>query len=253
MDSRVPPDLRDGIRDTLPLLLGIVPFALVAGVAGIEAGLTPLQTVGLSVVVFAGASQLAAIDLLGRDAALGVVVLTVVVVNLRMLMYSASIAPYFRELSARVRAGCAYVLTDQAYALSLARYAGDRDRETTTRRPYYYLGVALTLWIVWQAGTVVGVVFGAAVPDSWRLGFAVPLVFLALLVPAVSDVPSLGAAVVAGVVAVLGAGLPFNAGLIVGAVVGVATGIALDESRLGSAGGGSGGGDVTDSDPAEGH
>ncbi|WP_348607656.1 AzlC family ABC transporter permease [Halobaculum rarum] len=250
MDSRVPPDLRDGIRDALPLLLGIVPFALVAGVAGVEAGLTPLQTVGLSVVVFAGASQLAAIDLLGRDAALGVVVLTVVVVNLRMLMYSASIAPYFRELSARVRAGCAYVLTDQAYALALARYAGDRDRSTTTRRPYYYLGVALTLWIVWQTGTVVGVVFGAAVPDSWRLGFAVPLVFLALLVPAVSDAPSLGAAVVAGAVAVLGAGLPFNAGLIVGAVVGVATGIALEESDLGSAGAGGEGGD---SDPAEGH
>jgi len=252
MDSRVPPDLRDGIRDALPLLLGIVPFALVAGVAGVEAGLSPLQTVGLSVVVFAGASQLAAIDLLGRDAALGVVVLTVVVVNLRMLMYSASIAPYFRELSARVRAGCAYVLTDQAYALALARYAGDRDRGSTTRRPYYYLGVGLTLWVVWQAGTVVGVVFGAAVPDSWRLGFAVPLVFLALLVPAVSDAPSLGAAVVAAAVAVLGAGLPFNAGLIVGAVVGVATGIALGNAGVvdGDGDGGGGGGNA---DPAEGH
>jgi len=249
MDSRLPPDLRDGIRDALPLLLGIVPFALVAGVAGVEAGLTPLQTIGLSVVVFAGASQLAAIDLLGRDAALGVVVLTVVVVNLRMLMYSASIAPYFRELSARVRAGCAYLLTDQAYALALARYVGDRDRETSTRRPHYYLGVALTLWIVWQAGTVVGVVFGAAVPDSWRLGFAVPLVFLALLVPAVSDAPSLGAAVAAGAVAVVGAGLPFNAGLIVGAVVGVATGIALEGRGVGSTDGDGGGG----SDPAEGH
>ncbi|MFC6786432.1 AzlC family ABC transporter permease [Halobaculum halobium] len=247
MDSRFPPDLRDGVRDALPLLLGIVPFALVAGVAGIEAGLTPLQTVGLSVVVFAGASQLAAIDLLGRDAALGVVVLTVVVINLRMLMYSASIAPYFRDLSARVRAGCAYVLTDQAYALALARYAGDR--EASTRRPYYYLGVALTLWVVWQAGTVVGVVFGAAVPDGWRLGFAVPLVFLALLVPAVSDAPSLAAAVVAAAVAVIGAGLPFNAGLIVGAVVGVVTGIVVDEAGVASAGEEGGGG----SDPAEGH
>ncbi|GAA0207342.1 AzlC family ABC transporter permease [Halobaculum roseum] len=244
MDSRLPPDLREGVRDTLPLLLGIVPFALVAGVAGVEAGLSPLQTVGLSVVVFAGASQLAAIELLGQDAALGVVVLTVVVINLRMLMYSASIAPYFRDLSARVRAGCAYVLTDQAYALALARYAGERDsdRGSTTRRPYYYLGVALTLWIVWQAGTIVGVVFGAAVPDGWRLGFAVPLVFLALLVPAVSDAPSLAAALVAAAVAVAGAGLPFNAGLIVGAVVGVVTGIAVDEWGIRGASGSGGGG-----------
>jgi predicted branched-subunit amino acid permease len=249
MDSRFPPDLRAGVRDALPLLLGVVPFALVAGVAGVEAGLTPVQTVGLSVVVFAGASQLAAIELLGQDAALGVVVLTVVVVNLRMLMYSASIAPYFRDLSARVRAGCAYVLTDQAYALALARYASDRDREGTTRRPYYYLGVALTLWVVWQAGTVVGVVFGAAVPDGWRLGFAVPLVFLALLVPAVSDAPGLAAAIVAAVVAVGGAGLPFNLGLIVGAVVGVATGIVVEETDVGGVDNGAEGGvdaDVTD-------
>ncbi|MFC7069545.1 AzlC family ABC transporter permease [Halobaculum lipolyticum] len=251
MDSRLPPDLRDGVRDTLPLLLGIVPFALVAGVAGVEAGLTPLQTVGLSVVVFAGASQLAAIDLLGRDAALVTVVLTVVVINLRMVMYSASIAPYFRRLSARVRAGCAYVLTDQAYALALARYTSDRDRDSDTRRPYYYLGVALTLWIVWQAGTVVGVVFGAAVPDDWRLGFAVPLVFLALLVPAVSDAPSLAAAVVAAVVATVGAGLPFNAGLIAGALVGVVAGVGADRVGVGRDGGDGGGGG--DPDPAEGH
>ncbi|WP_435062501.1 AzlC family ABC transporter permease [Halobaculum sp. EA56] len=244
MDSRIPPDLRDGVRDTLPLLLGVVPFALVAGVAGVEAGLTPLQTVGLSVVVFAGASQLAAIELLGADAALGVVVLTVVVINLRMLMYSASIAPYFRVLPARVRAGCAYLLTDQAYALALARYTSDRDRGADTRRPYYYLGVAVTLWVVWQAGTVAGVVFGAAVPDGWRLGFAVPLVFLALLVPAVSDAPSLAAAVVAAAVAVAGAGLPFNAGLVVGAVVGVLVGIAAEEVGLG---------DPDDADPTEGH
>ncbi|WP_277555057.1 AzlC family ABC transporter permease [Halobaculum limi] len=228
MDSLLPPDLRDGVRDALPLLLGIIPFALVAGVAGIEAGLTPVQTVGLSVVVFAGASQLAIIDLLSRDAALGVVFLTAIVINLRMLMYSASIAPYFRRLSVRVRTACAYLLTDQAFALSLARYTTDSDRDTATRRPYYYLGVALTLWVVWQAGTVVGVVFGAAVPDGWRLGFAVPLVFLALLVPAVSDAPSLAAAVVAAAVAVAGAGLPFNAGLLVGAVVGVTAGLVAE-------------------------
>ncbi|WP_435124412.1 AzlC family ABC transporter permease [Halobaculum sp. D14] len=221
----LPPDVRDGVRDTLPLLLGIVPFALVAGVAGIDAGLTPLQTVGMSVVVFAGASQLAAMNLLGENAALWVVVLTAVVINLRMLMYSASIAPHFRGLSARLRAGCAYLLTDQAYALSLARYTDD---DVDGRRPLYYLAVGGTLWVVWQLGTVVGVVFGAGVPDSWRLGFAVPLVFLALLVPAVGDRNSLVAGAVAAAVAVVGAGLPFQAGLLVGAVAGVAAGLVAE-------------------------
>ncbi|QLG61372.1 AzlC family ABC transporter permease [Halorarum salinum] len=233
MDTRLA-ELRAGVRDTLPLLLGIVPFALVAGVAGVEAGLTPLQTVGMSMVVFAGASQLAAIDLLGRDAALGVVVLTAVVINLRMMMYSASIAPHFRALSARVRAGCAYLLTDQAYALAVARYTRE---DEVTRPPYYYLGVGATLWLVWQAGTVVGVAFGAGVPDAWRLDFAVPLVFLALLVPVLSDRPSVAAGLVAAAVAVVAVGLPFNAGLIAGALAGVASGIAAE--RLGLASGGS--------------
>jgi predicted branched-subunit amino acid permease len=244
MDTRLA-ELRAGARDALPLLLGVVPFALVAGVAGVEAGLTPLQTVGMSLVVFAGASQLAALDLLGRDAALGVVVLTAVVVNLRMMMYSASIAPYFRSLSARVRAGCAYLLTDQAYALAIARYvdagadagADDPDEGTGTRPPYYFLGVGVTLWLVWQVGTVLGVVFGAGVPDDWRLGFAVPLVFLALLVPALSTRPKLVAGLVAAAVAVLAAGLPFNAGLLAGALTGIVAGMAAERAGLALGGG----------------
>jgi len=91
----LPDDLFAGVRATLPLLLGLIPFGLVAGIAAVDAGLSPTQAVGLSAIVFAGAAQLAAIDLLGRDASLAVVVLTAVVINLRMMMYSASIAPYF--------------------------------------------------------------------------------------------------------------------------------------------------------------
>ncbi|ESP88763.1 AzlC family protein [Candidatus Halobonum tyrrellensis G22] len=249
MDARLPDEVRAGVRDTLPLLVGMVPFALVSGVAGTETGLTPLQTLGMSVLVFAGASQLAALDLLGRDAALGAVVLTAVVVNLRLLMYSASIAPHFRHLPARVRVGCAYLLTDPSYALSVARYAeagaepgdgtAERTREETTdeesgpRPPYYYLGVGGTLWVVWQVGTAAGVAFGAAVPDGWRLEFAVPLIFLALLVPALSDRPRLVAGGVAAAGATLGAGLPLNAGLLAGAAVGIAAGLTAETAGVG--------------------
>lgn len=156
----------------------------------------------MSVLVFAGASQLAALDLLGRDAALGVVVVTAVVVNLRPLMYSASIAPHFRDLPTRTRAACAYLLTDPSYAMSVARYAADeRGGGDRTRRPYYYLGVGGTLWVTWQAGTAAGVAFGAAVPDGRRLEFAVPPVFLALLVPTLSDRPRLVGGAAAGLAA----------------------------------------------------
>ena len=215
-----------GARATAPVLVGIVPFGLVAGAAAVGVGLSGLQAVGLSVVVFAGAAQLAAIDLLGQEAPLAVVVVTALVINLRMVMYSASIAPYFREVATRWRAGLAYLLTDQAYALSVTRFGDDRP----VRRRWYYLGTALPLWAVWQVCTVVGVVVGARVPDSLPLEFAVPLTFLALLVPAVTDRASGTAAVVGGTGAAVGAALPLNLGLIAGALAGVLAGL-VAESR----------------------
>lgn len=214
-------DLWAGVRDVSPLMLGIVPFALVAGIAAVDAGLTFPEAVGMSVIVFAGASQLAALDLLGSNAPLAVVIGTAAVINLRMVMYSASIAPHFARYARETRAALAYFLTDQAYALSVAEFAENESRT----RWRYYLGAAASLWVVWQVGTVVGVVVGAGVPDAWGLTFAVPLVFLALLVPAMKDRPTTVAGVAGGAIAVVAAGLPLNLGLLAGAIVGILAGL----------------------------
>ena len=213
-------DFAAGVRDVAPVLVGVVPFGLVAGAAAVDAGLSGLQAVGLSVIVFAGASQLAAIELLGDNAPLVVVVATIIVVNLRMLMYSASIAPEFRGIAARWKALMAYVLTDQAYAMSLTTF-----RERDVARRGYYLGTAMPLWVVWQICTVVGVVVGARVPAWLPLDFALPLVFLALLVPAIEDASTAAAGLVGGSLATLGVGLPYELGLPLGAVAGVVVGL----------------------------
>jgi len=218
---------RRGVRDVSPLLLGVAPFGIVAGIAAIEAGMSVTQALGMSVIVFAGASQLAAIELVGQGTPLTVVVVTAVVINLRMLMYSASIAPYFRSLSTRVRGGLAYLLTDQAYALSIARY---RDGDCADRVAYY-LGAGLTLWVVWQVTTVVGALAQAGIPSSLGLEFTVPLVFLALLVPAMEDGPTTVAGLVGGFVAAAAGILPLNLGLLVGASVGIVAGL-LAETRM---------------------
>ena len=223
-DGPVGGDLLAGVRDVSPLMLGIVPFALVAGIATVDAGYSLAEALGLSVIVFAGASQLAALDLLGADAPLAVVIGTAVVINIRLVMYSASIAPYFSRYDTRLRAGLAYLLTDQAYALSVAEFERSPDRI----RWRYYLGVAASLWVVWQIGTVIGVAVGAGVPDAWGLTFAVPLVFLALLVPAMKDRPTTAAGLVGGTVAVATAGLPLNLGLLAGAVCGVGAGLLVE-------------------------
>jgi len=220
----LPDDFRAGVRAALPSLLGLVPFGLVAGIAAVNAGLSPVQAVGLSFVVFAGASQLAAVDLLAKDASLVVVVVTAVVINLRMAMYSASIAPYFESLRRRWEVVCSYLLTDVGYALSIAEFTDESD----TNRRWYYLGAAGAVWAVWQAATVAGVLLGASIPERWDVGFAVPLVFLTLLVSDVSDRPRLVAALVGGGVAVVGANWPLNLGLLGGALAGIVAGVLVD-------------------------
>ena len=96
-------DFRAGLAATAPVMVGVVPFGLVAGAAAVGAGLSVLQAAALSAVVFAGASQLAMIELLGGDGALLVVVGTALIINSRLVMYSASLAPHFVEEDSRWR------------------------------------------------------------------------------------------------------------------------------------------------------
>ena len=224
-----------GVKVISPMMLGVVPFGLIASISAVGAGMSPAQAASASVIMFAGASQLAAVQLIGAGATAAVVVLTVVVVNLRFLMYSASIAPHFKGLSTRWKLLLAYILTDQAYALSVLKFEQEEDM---TNKHWYYMGASTTLWGTWQACTIVGVLVGAQVPAAWSLDFAVPLVFMAVVIPVIRDRASVVAAICGGGVAVLASGLPFNLGLIIGAVAGILAGLMVDlqqESREESA------------------
>jgi len=215
-----------GLRDVAPMMLGVAPFGMITGVAAAGIGLTPLQAVGMSVLVFAGASQLAGIALLGQGASLAVITLTTFMINLRMAMYSASLAPWLASLRAGSRLALAYLMTDQAYAFSVLRYR--REPRSDFPRRDYYLGVAVPLWVLWQSATAAGVLLGAQVPPGWQLDFAIPLTFLALLAPAVRDRPGLVAAIVGGGLALALRGLPYNLGLVVASLTGIAAGTASE-------------------------
>ena len=214
---------RLGAAQVAPMLIGVVPFGLVAGASPVDQGLGGAAAVGFSPIVFAGASQLAAIDVLGEGGSALVAVIAACTINLRMLLYSASLAPYLVEIPLRERLFAAYVLTDQAYAVSINRWS------TTNPDPLpkipFYLGAGLTLWLSWQIATVVGVVAGGAVPDDIPLDFAVPLCFLVLLVPALSSSPAVVAAIAGGAAAVVvaeaGGG---DLAILAGAVCGIAAG-----------------------------
>lgn len=208
-----------------PILLGVFPFGVIAGVAAVDAGLSTAQAIAASPMIFAGASQLATMDLLSSGAAAAVVIATALVINSRFAMYSAALSPHLTGLSGARRAVAAYLLTDQAFAVSLIRYG--RESWDLAYRFAFYLGAALGLWFTWMVATVAGVLVGTGVPAEWSLDFAVPLVFLALLFPAIKDRGTRTAAIVAGGVAAVAAGLPLNLGLLVAVACGLIAGVAV--------------------------
>lgn len=212
-----------GLRDELPILFGVLPFGMVYGAATVPAGLDPATAQAMSAVVFAGAAQFVIARMLEDTAPLLVIFATACLLNLRHMLYSASVAPHVRHLPRGWRWLLAYLLTDEAYAVTIAHY-----NDSTVPRQHkhwYFLGAGLALWSTWQLSTLAGLLLGATVPPSWSLDFAIPLTFIALVVPALRDAASGVAALTAGVLVLLLAVLPFELGLLVAALAGMLAGM----------------------------
>ena len=214
--------LIDGVRAFAPLLIAVIPFGLVFGIVAAGSEVGPWLGGATSFIIFAGAAQLATLQLIDAGAAGAVVIATALVINARHLMYSAALAPAFREFPKGARIALPYLLTDQAFALSIVRFG---EVEDPAYRRWFFTGAGLSLWGPWQVFTIAGIVLGAQVPESWSLDFAIPLMFVILLVPTIKGRPELIAAVVGATVAVIADGTPYGLGLIIGAVSGVAAGV----------------------------
>lgn len=217
-----------GFRDCLPILLGIVPFGLITGATAVAVGLSATQAVAMAAIVFAGAAQLAGLQLIGAGAPLAIIYLTTLFINLRFVMYSATLAPHLHRERAGMKALLGYMMTDQAFAFSLHYYTTTPEAR---HKAYYYLGVGVAMWLTWLVANTVGVLIGAQLPPGWSLDFAIPLVFMALLFPAVRDRPSLIAALTAAAVAVLGYTWSLNTGLIIAVLAGIAAGVIAEGVR----------------------
>lgn len=216
-----------GARAQLPILLGVAPFGLIFGALARSAGIPPFETLGFSLFVFAGSAQFIAVLLIAEGAPSFVVVLTIAVVNLRHMLYSASISTHTKHLSRIWKAMLAWLLTDEAYAVASTHY-----REQSGPQAHCFMfGTGLTLWVTWQLSTAAGILLGAGIPQSWSLDFALPLTFMALIVPVLTDRPTWLAACVAGSSAVLLGALPFRLGFLIAVVLGVLAGWAVERGH----------------------
>lgn len=211
-----------GVREELPILLGVIPFGMIYGILALSAGLSSFDAQAMSSVVFAGSAQFMTVNLISAATPGLVILLTGFVVNLRHALYSASIAPYTKHLPLRWKALLAYLLTDEAYVVSSLHY----QREGEIKHKHWHLfGAGLMLWSCWQISTGIGIFLGAQIPAAWGLDFALPLTFIALVVPNLKDRAGLVTTVVASLAALLLFGLPFKLGLILSAFVAIAAGL----------------------------
>lgn len=214
-------DFFAGVRACLPLAVSILPFGMIVAATAVGIGFSPLQAVLMGALIFAGSAQAAVIDLAGRSASIPVIVFTGLMVNLRYVMYSGSLAPHLRRLSTVRRSVMASFLVDQVYALAITEF----ERDTPTDKWTYHIGAGLAMWIAWVGSHTIGAIVGARIPDSLQLEFVLPLVFVSLMFTAVEDRPTKIAAVVAALTAIAGSGLPFSSGLIIAALAGVLAGL----------------------------
>ena len=216
----------DGVKDELPLMLGVMPFGMVFGVLATEAGLAPKVVMAMSVIIFGGASQVVFAQLAGAGASGLVIASTVGIINLRHALYSATMTQYINTLPMRWRVLLSYLLTDEAFFVTLHRM---QTQPPSPFMHYHMLGTGSLLWIMWQISTAIGVGLGELIPPSLNLGFAIPLTFMAITLPQIRSVPSLVALIVAGTVAILCQDWPWNIWVITAGIIGMVAGYLTEQ------------------------
>jgi 4-azaleucine resistance transporter AzlC len=215
-----------GARDTIPMLIGAAPFGMIFGTLVTAGPLAAWQGQAMSLGVFAGSSQFIAIGLAAGNAGLFVIWLTTFIVNLRHMLYAATLLPHVAHLPARWRLGLGFLLTDETFAVTDAYY---RLHAGAPLAHWYFLGSGVAMYVNWQCWTLIGLLFGAVFPQLQSLGldFAMVVTFIAIVVPQLARLPHLGAALSAGACAWLLRDLPYKLGLLSAVAAGVATGVLL--------------------------
>ena len=223
-----------GFRAGLPFVLVVGPFGLLFGVVATESGLDIVQTMAMTVLVIAGAAHFASLQLMVDQAPVFVAVLTGLAINMRMAMYSASLAPHLGKAPAWKRALISYFMVDQSYAIAIAEYENHPQRPLSEKLRYF-AGAISPIAPLWYLFTYVGAVAGKTIPPEFALDFAVPITFIALVAPALRSLPHIAAAFVSVLAALALAWMPYNAGLILAALLAMITGAAIEKRQGGVA------------------
>tara|TARA_B100001057_G_scaffold404057_1_gene416526 strand:+ start:1373 stop:2065 length:693 start_codon:yes stop_codon:yes gene_type:complete len=207
-----------GIADVSPLMIPVVPFGLIFGILAIDIGFSPFATMGMSLIIFGGASQIVLLQLFSGGASSLVIISSVGAVNSRHLLYGAVVSEHVSELKLIWKIIISYFLIDQAFARSNEYFKKNNDKN----KYFHLIGGGVTCWVIWQSTTFLGIILGSAIPEKLGLSFAVPLTFLALLVNDFRKTINIIVIISSGLVATLGYSIiPYKAYVIVAALTGL--------------------------------
>lgn len=215
-----------GMKRLLPIASGIIPFGLIMGAVSQGHGLTLFETMGMNFMVFAGASQLASLELMSNNTESFIVITTGIVINIRFIMYSTSFAPIVANLDPFKKLGISYLLTDQSYAVSINEF----DRITDHKdRIIFFMGASTLMVFVWQGSTFLGYIFGNFAPPSLGVDFIIPLAFMTLVVPSLKNRKFILVALISFIASLIFHNVPYNLGLIISAGIGITLGYQLNK------------------------
>jgi predicted branched-subunit amino acid permease len=213
----------EGLKDVLPVIPGIIPFAIISGISAIDSGLSEHMVIFLSIIVYAGASQLAMLALVVQNASDIVIFLTAVVVNLRLTMYSAGVSKSFTEESFFKKAFLSYFITDQAYAVTFLKL-----RSHKHKKPFlYFCGAAVSMWTAWQISTLFGIFGGKMFPQDLNLDFAIPVTFIAIIIPVIKSWDKIICFLLSGILSIYFYNFPMKLGMLISVGISIALGLFL--------------------------
>jgi len=214
-----------GIKMVAPSMIATGAWGMVTGVAMLKSALTLTQALGMTAFVYAGSAQLAVVPLIAASAPIWVILLSATVINLRFVIYAAALAPHFRGVSTLKKLGLGYLSGDISFVIFMQRVHAEPERAYAQQ---FLLGCTSVSWLVWQLGSLVGIILASQIPDRWGLDFAGTLALLALVIPIIRDRAAAAGVAVTAVVAIIGAQWPLRLGVIAAAAAGIATSMLVE-------------------------
>ena len=223
-------EFKNGCLQEIPLQLGVFPFGIAYGILGIEVGLTNIQTFLLSIIIFAGVSQIVFAQLFSTFTPSFIIVGTIGIVNLRHILYGVSLSSYLKKLSLKWRIILSYLITDEAFAISYKRFS---EEKKTKYMHFHLLGTGITLWTSWQISTLIGIFIGPSIPNSLNLEYVIPLSFIAIVVVSINTKIKLIVFIMSALLSILLRDLPWNLWIITSALISIIIGVLISNFRKG--------------------